>query len=56
MMRLLQNLTKDVGDLGKGKGSATIEQRVPDNLGGAFTLNSQWGYGNFTPYVTYDAT
>lgn len=55
MMRQLQSLTKDVGDLKKGKGSTTAEQRVGENLGGAFTPHSQPSYGNFSPYGPYDA-
>lgn len=50
-MKQLQSLTKDVGDLKRGKESATIEKRDRDNLVVAFTPNSKQSYGNFTPMV-----
>ncbi|KAI5652231.1 hypothetical protein M9H77_29418 [Catharanthus roseus] len=49
-----QGVARDVEELKKGNGSATIEQGVGDNLGGVPSPHYQRAYDNVPPYRCYD--
>ncbi|KAI5681862.1 hypothetical protein M9H77_03090 [Catharanthus roseus] len=54
LARQFQDVARDVEELKKGKGSATIEQRVGDNLGEIHSPHLQRPYDNVPPYGYYD--
>ncbi|KAI5676240.1 hypothetical protein M9H77_07190 [Catharanthus roseus] len=54
LARQFQGVPRDVEELKMGKESATIEQRVGDNLGGVFSPHHQSAYDNAPPYGYYD--
>ncbi|KAI5658120.1 hypothetical protein M9H77_26913 [Catharanthus roseus] len=44
------SVARDVEELKKGKGRATIEQRAEDNLEGVYSPHHQRAYDNVPPY------
>ncbi|KAI5652962.1 hypothetical protein M9H77_30149 [Catharanthus roseus] len=50
----IEKLVRDVEDLKKGKSSATMEQRVGDNLGGFNSPHNQRPYDNVSNYGYHD--
>ncbi|KAI5676550.1 hypothetical protein M9H77_07500 [Catharanthus roseus] len=54
LARQFQGIVRDVEELKKGKRSATVEQRVRDNIGGVSSPHHQRAYENAPPYRYYD--